>query len=212
DHAAYKAARPAGLSAKAIARIQARITGQATPAFQPPAKFPIDGIRDPSKEIDTSSPVWVLGGETTDALVARIDALIGCSCPVCENHAEVHPARTITTAEGRTVAVDAALAPLLQTMNRAGIRTTDSCQNLREAVTALWPERLDALAADMPGTVSYARAVTTGSAFIRMLSSSEAERRFIQRTQRLGQWQVNGEVAQLTFRLEEAKTIAQRVG
>lgn len=213
DYDAYKAARPTGLSRRAFVKAIQRVNGTATPALRAPSKFPLDAIRDPSTEIDATSPVWSLGGEVTDALVARIDELLGCSCPVCVRHAEVHPVRTIVTSDGGSATVDETLADLLEVMNRSGIRTTDSCQNLLQAVTQLWPERLRALSREQAGTVTYAKTIRTGNAFIRMHATSPAEKRFLEATVGIQAVtaQRSGDIAQVDFPLSELPRLTELV-
>lgn len=203
SYEAYRVARPSGLSRKAIRSAMRRQKGTLAPPLRTPAKFPMDAIRDPNEEIDATSPAWVFGGESVDALVAHIDAVLGCSCPVCIRHAEVHTAQSIITADGQQAEVDEVLAPLLEAMNNAGIRTTDSCQNLSEAVAQLWPERLPVLASDQSATVNYARTIATGNAFIRLRTNTAAERRFLDALARVEgvTTQQTSEVAQVDFPL-----------
>lgn len=209
-YGAYKAARPAGLSPRAFAHLAQRIKGTAAPAFNVPKRFNMDNIKDPTEEIDTTSPIWVFGGSATDDILKTADALLGpaeCTCPVCADHADVHSMAVITTAEGHRARVDALLVPLLTAMNRVGIRTTDSCQNLQEAVTALWPERLPELAEHQPGTVTYAQIIESGNAFIRLRTTNEAERQFMQAARHIGVWQSAGDVAQLSFPLKKLPSL-----
>lgn len=200
---AYKAARPAGLSLDAFARIAARIDGTAQPAFKVPAKFDIGRIKDPAEEIDTTSPIWAFG-DSMDSLMGVIDSIIGpapCSCPVCTNHEDLHSAEEIVTADGGPARVDQTLAGLLTAMNRAGIRTTDSCQNLAEAVKTLWPEMLEALNRETPGRVSYAEVIRTGNAFIRMHVTNHPEKEFLRQAEPHATVQTAAGIAQLSFDL-----------
>lgn len=209
----YIRARPAGLTRRALGILAARKRGDMEPAFRLPAKFSPDDIRDPSQDVDTSSPLWIFGGAGLNALLEAADAIAGtgCACPVCSNHETVHESDAITTAGGGTARVDAPLAALLTAMNEAGIRTTDSCQNLAEAVTELWPERLAELAKPVAGTVNYSQVVTTGNAFIRMRATSAVEQRFIKATQHLGEWQSGADLAQLSFPLQNVPALTLAV-
>lgn len=211
SYRAYKAARPTGLSPKAFMNVVDRLKGSATPEFRVPSKFNVDGIRDPAEETDTKSPAWEFGGQATDAMMAIADQLLGCSCPVCANHSDVHDVGTIVSAEGQTVAVDARLAPLLEAMNQRGLRTTDSCQNLSEAIHALWPERLLEISKDVAGTVNYASTVTSGNAFIRMRATSRPERQFIQAARHIGEWQSGVGIAQVSFSLADTGRLLEAV-
>ena len=203
----YIKARPAGLSRKALGILSARKRGDVEPAFKVPHKFSPDGVLDPNEYIDTSSPLWIFGGAGLNALVEAADAITGCSCPVCAQHETVHPAESVATADGGTARVDAPLAALLTAMNAAGIRTTDSCQNVAEAVTELWPERLAELATPTPGTVNYAQVVTSGNAFIRMQATNTAEQRFIRAAKHLGEWQTGADTAQVSFPLQNVPAL-----
>ncbi|NUU30841.1 hypothetical protein [Arthrobacter sp. C9C5] len=214
SHGDYIKDRPAGLTRKAFRILEARRHGTLQPAFKVPARFSPDAIRDPNQDVDTSNPAWVFGAEGLSALLTVADAITGtaCACPVCTDHGTVHPAQTIETTPGGTALVDAPLAALLDTMNRQGIRTTDSCQNLREAVTALWPERLPTLTAEPTGTVNYGQITRSGSAFIRMHATNPAEQRFIRTTQHLGEWQTAEGIAQLSFPLQNVPALTRAAG
>jgi hypothetical protein len=203
--------RPAGLTRNAFGILGARKRGDLQPPFKVPPRFSPDAIRDPSTDIDTGSPVWVFGADGLKAILEAANAITGpaCTCPVCRDHETVHPAQSIDTADGGTALVDAPLAALLEAMNHKGIRTTDSCQNLREAVTALWPERLADLEQATPGTVNYSETVGTGNAFIRMHATSTAEQRFMQAAQHIGTWQTVEGIAQLSFPMEQAPALTR---
>lgn len=211
SYRAYKAARPTGLSQQAFRNAVDRIKGVAAPEFRVPAKFNVDFIRNPAEEIDTKSPPWVFGGQGTDAMMAIVDELLGCSCPVCANHSDVHDMRAILTAEGQTISVDARLVPLLEAMNRRGLRTTDSCENLSEAIQVLWPERLPEISKDVAGTVNYASTVISGSAFIRLRATSRPERQFIQAARHIGEWQSGAGIAQVSFSLADTRSLLNAV-
>lgn len=89
-----------------------------------------------------------------------------CFCPVCENHATLHPQAVVMRGD-EPVEVDASLAPLLAALWDNGALTFASCESLRDAVTRAWPTELDRLEADP----AYGHFVREGLAYIRGIDS-----------------------------------------
>jgi hypothetical protein len=104
------------------------------------------------------------------------DALdeLACGCPVCSQHelAHVQVPRTVL---GSTVHIDVELAPLIDGLERLGVRTVASCVDLADATARLWPEKLPDLLAQqgIPG-VNYGRVVAERLAFVRMINGPKA--------------------------------------
>ena len=92
-----------------------------------------------------------------------------CFCPVCKRHDEIHePIELTPPGSDQPVTVDATLAPLLKAVWGAGIVTTASCENMREAVSRLWVSELGRLESE-PGV--YQHVMREGLAFVRGIDS-----------------------------------------
>ncbi|MGY4544512.1 uncharacterized protein (DUF2249 family) [Arthrobacter sp. UYNi723] len=103
-----------------------------------------------------------------------------CDCEVCQRHSEVHPALTLTTAEHLTVDVDADLHPLLSALAAAGIRTTDSCINMHETITAIAPGHYgEIINGHDRNTMNYETVLRRQAAFIRLRNDNDTEQVFI---------------------------------
>lgn len=192
NYQAYAAARPAGLKLKAFKILAKRLQGQALhPLTDPQVDQSL--MNDPLEFVDEQSLFWQFPTETLWDLSATIDVVsaglgeqVECGCPVCEGHQSVHSTDDLTTAGDAIVKVDRELHGLLSALTAFGIRTTDSCIDLREAVEKLWPQRLPSLLAPAPGGFNYADILSEGAAFIRFCNSTPVEQEFIKRLHAAG--------------------------
>jgi hypothetical protein len=109
--------------------------------------------------------------------IGRLKAALGCDCPICVRHSEVHE-QVSRVMFGSSVDVDRELAPLLDALCAGGVVTVASCVDLAEAVAELMPENLAALVAarDEPG-VHGGRVVADRLMFVRMIDGPGARPR-----------------------------------
>lgn len=186
----YHRQRPLGMSQKAILIYSARRIGERGPALRFSEHINKDDILDPHDVVDSSSLKWQFSEEQAGKLLrtleARMPAARKCDCIICERHGEVHPSRTLTTAEDLTVEIDAELHTLLSAMAAAGIRTTDSCINLHECIMAIEPRGYAPLInGSQRGTMNYERVLRRKAAFIRLRNDGSQEQAFISRAEKL---------------------------
>lgn len=178
SHEAYIAARPVGLSKGVLLRIKQRLEGIVEPAlrFSPNAT----DIADPMERVDQNSLEWTFGREGQVAMKLNLDALIGdsCDCPLCAGHTSVHPSKDLVLDGGEIVPVDEELHELLMAMNAVGIRTTDSCVDVADALDKLYPDRKTALLRAPAGKVNYRSMILRQAAHIRFNNTSLAARAF----------------------------------
>lgn len=180
----YHAKRPLGLSREALTIHLSRYQGKHEPKLRLSEHINEADIADPTEIVDPDSWEWKISRTGAAKLLLTMEALFpelrACACVVCTRHSEVHDAKSLRTAEGQDVEVDAALHPLLTAMAGAQIRTTDSCINVREAVTELNPGYLaNLMNASNRATLNYESALRRDAAFIRMRHDNNAEKVFL---------------------------------
>ncbi|WP_018762418.1 hypothetical protein [Arthrobacter sp. 135MFCol5.1] len=206
SYSAYKEARPLGMSKKAIMVYSARRRGEVGPELRFSEHINKDDILDPHDVIDTGSVKWQMSESEADKLLRSIQAVLPeareCDCEVCKRHTEVHPALTLVTAENLTVDVDAELHPLLTAMAGAGIRTTDSCINMHETITAIAPESYGSIINGHDrNTMNYETSLRLQAAFIRLRNENDAEQAFIAKASEVPEVEVmtSGGLTQVVF-------------
>ncbi|MDQ0923093.1 hypothetical protein QF038_001601 [Pseudarthrobacter sp. W1I19] len=223
----YIVARPAGLQLAPFRYTIRRLRGEARPTLTVPANPDLDDVLDPAERVDVTSEAWRLGAGGADSLLATLTSVLqnfgigpSCSCPVCENHGTVHEQAMLITADGHEVSVDKALHKALSIMAENGIRTTESCQDLRDAIERLAPHQIPTVLQDAlqnPRAVSCAEAVKRRNAVVRFKVENDAERRFMELLRKHG-WiflEAGHLVGQITFPIErvgEVVLIAAAVG
>lgn len=180
----YQQQRPLGMSKKAILIYSARRLGEIGPELRTSEHIDKDTILDPHDVIDPAAVKWQYTEQQADVILrtaqAVIPAIRECACKVCQRHTEVHPALTLTTAEGLTVEVDADLHHLLSALAAAGIRTTDSCINMHETITAIAPGEYGAIINGHDrNTMNYETVLRRQAAFIRLRNDDDTEQAFI---------------------------------
>jgi hypothetical protein len=179
----YKRDRPTGISEKTYRRLQERISGDARPALTFSDFVSPDDVIHPEDWIDTSSNQWMFSKNAAANLLNAMSVLFPetneCDCPTCRNHSQVHPMKELKTADGQLVEVDAAMFPLLNSLARAGIETTESCINLPEAVEALAPGEVGSLTNMAAGTINYRQVMLRRDPFIRLSNVSPVAQAFI---------------------------------
>ena len=187
---AYHAARPAGLSRKALQISHARLTGKLDPPLRFSETILEEGLVDPDEFVDTGSPFWMFDDVGHDEIYRTAQALFPAlreqDCAFCNRHEEAHPATELTTAEGITVRVDTALHPLLSALAARGVRTTDSFRDFRGGVEKLTPHELPLLMnGAIRGTLNYETVLRRRDAFIRLRNDNDAEKAFITAAEKL---------------------------
>jgi hypothetical protein len=200
-----------------------RLKGNASPTLTVPANPDLDDVLDPAERVDVTSMAWRLGPSGVSSLMDTLDSVLGelggdqtCRCPVCERHDSVHRQVQLTTADGQVVAVDEALHETLAIMAANEIRTTDSCENFRDAMAKLGPQQIPAVlqeALQNPRALSFAEAIRSGRAVIRFKAENEAELECVARLRNLS-WifiETGHLVCQITFPLKRAADVARTV-
>ncbi|MEV4987667.1 hypothetical protein [Pseudarthrobacter sp. LMD1-1-1.1] len=206
SYAEYQQQRPLGMSKKAILRYSARRLGVIGPELRFSEHINKDDILDPHDVIDPASVKWQWTEQQSDVILRTAQALMpsfrACDCEACQRHTEVHQALTLTTAEGLTVEVDAELHPLLSALAAAGIRTTDSCINMHETITAISPESYGSIINGHDrNTMNYETILRRQAAFIRLRNNNDAEQAFITAAGKIPGAEVftSGALTQLVF-------------
>ena len=180
DHEKYLEARPAGLSRKAFQQLKQRINGDLLPELRFASDEDESDVADPMERVDQTSWEWLLSGEGQVDLLVTLEAINGstCECPVCTNHAVVHPSKELKLPDGTTVPVDQELHELLAGMVDAGIQTVDSCIDMAEALDRLWPDRKSALLRAPAGKLNYRNMIMQRAAHIRFNNTSMPAKAF----------------------------------
>lgn len=202
----YHRQRPLGMSKQAILIYSARRLGEIGPELRYSEHMSADDILDPHDVVDTNHVKWQYTEQQADAILRTAQAVMPgirtCDCEVCNRHTEVHPALTLTTAEDLTVEVDADLHPLLSTLAAAGVRTTDSCINMHETITAIAPEAYGTMINGHDrNTMNYETSLRRQAAFIRLRNDNDAEQAFITTARTMPGVEVvtSGALTQLVF-------------
>lgn len=216
SYAEYHRERPLGLSKKAIMVYSARRNGLVGPELRFSQHINKDDILDPHDVVDTGSVKWQFTEQQADAILrtaqAALPSIRECDCDICTRHTEVHAALPLTTAENLTVEVDAELHPLLSALAAAGIRTTDSCISMHEAITAIAPDSFGAIINGHDrNTMNYETIVRTRAAFIRLRNDSDTEQAFINAAARIPgvDAMTSGALTQLVFHREAMPALTE---
>jgi hypothetical protein len=206
SYAEYQQQRPLGMSKKAILRYSARQLGEIGPELRFSEHINKDDILDPHDVIDPESVKWKFTEQQSDAILRTAQAVMSgireCNCEVCQRHTEVHAPLTLTTAEDLIVEVDTDLHPLLSALALAGIRTTDSCINMHETITAIAPESYGSIINGHDrNTMNYETILRRQAAFIRLRNDNAAETAFITAAGKIPGTEVftSGALTQLVF-------------
>jgi hypothetical protein len=214
----YHRERPLGMSEKAILIYSARRRGELGPELRFSEHINKEDITDPHDVVDPDSIKWQLSDVQADAMLRTLEAIMPtvreCDCTVCERHSEVHPSLPLITAEDLAVEVDGALHPLLSVMATAGIRTTDSCINMHETITAIAPESYGTIInGHARGTMNYERILRRKAAFIRLRNENDQEQAFIAKAEQLPgvETMTSGLLTQLVFPAESVPALLEAV-
>ncbi|MDQ0117453.1 hypothetical protein J2T22_000623 [Pseudarthrobacter defluvii] len=180
----YQQSRPYGLSRQALDYFGARLNGEIGPAFKPSDYIDMAEILDMHDVVKPGSMAWTYDTTFLNNLNGLITTLMPelreCGCTVCTEHRTVHEMLPLRTAENLDVTVDADLHPLLLAMASAGIRTTASCINIREAITKLSPDMLGPLMnLSDPATINYGPVLRRHAAFIELRNDTDPEKLFL---------------------------------
>lgn len=187
DWETYIAARPTGLQREPYETALARMAGAGVPLTEP-ADPDNQQLMDPAERINPDSLSWKLGDAGIKAMLAALQGvaenlhipLPACNCRFCDGHTTVHASQEVQLSTGETVQADAELAPLLEALASAGIRTTASCQDFRGGMEQLWPEQIPVLLAEEdPRTVNYAVPLRWAGAVVRFENRTDPARAFI---------------------------------
>lgn len=181
NHAQYIEARPVGFSRRAFQIVNERLKGNLVPELRFAPDPDESDLTDPVERVETDSWAWAVGREGIADLSIVVQTLAGatCDCQLCTNHTDAHTALTLTTADGECVEVDAQLHGLLSSLAAAGIRTTDSCINIADALDQLWPERKATLLRAPAGGMNYSDMIRGQAAHVRLRNDRPAEIAFI---------------------------------
>lgn len=202
EHADYIRDRPTGLSEQAFRHLQLRLQGELEPAVRFAADPGESDVADPADRIETSSWEWMFSTEGNADMLLVVQDLLGkaCDCPVCAGHTTVHRSLPLALPDGGMVEVDQELHSLLTLLVEAGIRTTDSCINITDALERLWPERLPLLRQSI-GSMNYSSMVESRAAHIRYNNESPAAQAYTALASQLPAIEVSGvgPVTQLVF-------------
>jgi hypothetical protein len=214
----YQQQRPLGMSKKAILIYSARRLGEIGPELRVSEHINKDDILDPHDVIDPAAVKWQYTEQQADVILRTAQAVMPgireCACEVCKRHAEVHPALALTTAEGLTVEIDAELHPLLAILAAAGIRTTDSCINMHETITAIAPGAYgEIINGHDRNTMNYETTLRRQAAFIRLRNDNTAEQEFITAAAKIPGMEVitSGALTQLVFPQAGIPTLLEAV-
>ena len=206
SYADYANKHPQGLSEVSLRKVLERISNPDRPSIRFSDFLQSTDVVEPEQFVIEESAAWQLTNEQAATLAYDMQALFpsvrACNCAVCSGHTAVHQSRELHTAEGQTVAVDSDLWPLLNSMAKAGLRTTDSCVNLREVIETVDPHSLTTVINGTErGVLSYERVVREQLAFIRLRNDSTVEQRFISSVTNLAgvEVQTTGSITQLAF-------------
>lgn len=182
SHAEYLAARPIGLSRKAVLNLRERLAGRLEPEIRFKPNPDYTDIVDPADRIDTTSMEWKWSAGAAVSMLTTLDALVGntCNCQLCEKHEEAHPSKTLRTITGDDVQVDQELHGLLDTLVKAGIRTVSSCVNFSDALDKLWPEQKAQLVRNPLGDLHYRDIILLEAAHIRIRNTTPQAKAFIE--------------------------------
>lgn len=175
-HEDYIAARPVGLSKKALDVLLSRSKGELEPALRFASNEDETDVADPMERVNTSLIQWQVSRNKAADLLAAMEAFGGsqCDCKVCTNHTSVHRPAPLALPDGTTAEVDQELHGVLTAMTRAGIKTVDSCINMAEALDELWPDRKPTLLRVVAGRMNYRTMIQRQAAHIRFANTTEA--------------------------------------
>ncbi|WP_104175518.1 hypothetical protein [Arthrobacter sp. Y81] len=214
----YHRQRPLGMSKKAILFYSARRLGELGPELRFSEHINKDDILDPHDVVDPASGAWQFSERLADVILRTAQAIMpsvrDCACQVCQRHAEVHPALTLTTAENLTVEVDAEMHPLLSALAATGIRTTDSCINMHETITALAPGSYgEIINGHDRKTMNYETVLRRKAAFIRLRNDNGAEQAFITAAGKIAGMETltSGALTQLVFPQDSIPALLEAV-
>lgn len=180
----YAKARPFGLTEKSAEYFTARLNGEIEPPLRFSDYIDLADILDMHDVVDASDISWTFSESFLQDLHGFVKAINPagneCACIVCTRHSEVHKMKTLSTADGESVKVDADLHALLHSMARAGIRTTSSCINIREAAAALAPNEVGPLMnAARRDVIGYEKPMRAHAPFIELRTGKASEDAFL---------------------------------
>lgn len=211
----YAQAHPIGLKRAAFERLQKRLAGHG-PELRLSHYMADEDVARPESFVDTSSVAWILDPTSMDRMLRAVQAIYrparDCSCEYCERHSEFHESRKLTTAEGEAIEVDQELWPLINAMALQGIRTTESCINLREVVEGVAPEQIPALMNGAPRSIlSHETTIRRSGAYVRLINENESEQRFIERAEQLEGVSIthSSSITQLVFNRAEIPALME---
>ncbi|NVC24067.1 hypothetical protein E7Z53_11550 [Kocuria salina] len=181
DYESYIKDRPVGFSKKALSILQARANGELEPELRFNTSDSAETVSDPMERVVRPSWEWQLGRHGQTNVMITAEALgAPCTCKFCAEHANLHPAKTLTTVTGEQVQVDEELHGLLSAMNATGIRTTGSCINFSDGLDQFEPHRIPIFMKAPEGALNYRDVLMDKAAYIRMNNQDVPTQAFLQ--------------------------------